>query len=166
MELIAVLENPNYIMNIGNVIRNINGLGVDKLYVIDGLKRLDDNPDLIKRRKSLLKHSSGAVQFTHIERFDTSKLCLEILAQKGFTSIGTAPIALGKKNHFLHESKLDQPKLAIWFGDEANGLTNEVLQQCEFCLTIEMAGQVESLNLGTTTGIVLYEAIKQRKIKK
>jgi tRNA (guanosine-2'-O-)-methyltransferase len=64
----------------------------------------------------------------------------------------------------LEKSNLKQPKLAIWFGDEANGLSNEILRQCEFCLTIEMLGKVESLNLATTTGIVLYEAIKQRKV--
>jgi tRNA (guanosine-2'-O-)-methyltransferase len=91
MELIAVLENPNYVMNIGNVIRNVNGLGVDKLYVIDGLKRLESDIELLKERKTLLKHSSGAVKFTDIKRFDTSQECFELLNEKGFISVGTSP---------------------------------------------------------------------------
>lgn len=62
MPLIAILENPNYIINIGHVIRNVNGLGIDALYVVDGLHRLEEDPELIRTRKSLLKHSSGAVQ--------------------------------------------------------------------------------------------------------
>lgn len=71
-ELIAVLENPNYIMNIGNVIRNVNGLGVDKLFVIDKLKRLEDNLEEIRERKSILKNSNGAVKWTLVKRFDTT----------------------------------------------------------------------------------------------
>ncbi|MGK4569392.1 TrmH family RNA methyltransferase [Flavobacterium sp. 3HN19-14] len=164
MELIAVLENPNYIINIGNVIRNVNGLGVNKLYIIDGLNRIDRDPDILKERKSLIKHSSGAVRHTNIERFDTSQECLDFLSKNNFTSIGTSPAASCAKNYHLHESNLTYPKLAIWFGDEANGLTETVLKQCQFCLRIEMTGKVESLNLATTTGIVLYEAVKQRKL--
>ena len=162
MELVAVLENPNYIMNIGNVVRNVNGLGISKLLVVDGLKRLENELELIQKRKSLIKHSSGAVQSTEIVRFDSSKECLDFLSANGFVSVGTAPIAKHQQSFYLHESKLDQEKLAIWFGDEANGLTDTVLQQCDFCLTIKMNGKVESLNLATTTGIVLYEATKQR----
>lgn len=163
MELIAVLENPNYIMNIGNVIRNVNGLGVDSLYVVDGLKRLENDEELIRGRKTLIKHSSGAVKFTKIRCFDTLEECLEELKKNGFISVGTSPHSSAGKNYLLEKSDLTQPKLAIWFGDEANGLSKEVLKQCEFYLTIEMLGKVESLNLATTTGIVLYEALRQRK---
>lgn len=163
MELIAVLENPIYIMNIGNVIRNVNGLGVNSLYVIDGLKRLENDEAVIRERKTLIKHSSGAVKFTKIKRFDTIEDCFEELNKNGFVSVGTSPHSDSGKNYILEKSNLTQPKLAIWFGDEANGLSKEVLKQCEFYVTIEMLGKVESFNLATTTGIVLYEAVKQRK---
>lgn len=160
-ELIAVLENPNYILNIGSVIRNVNGLGVDRLYVIDGMKRLEDDPEALRRRRTLLKHSSGAVQWTDIRRFDTSRQALDVLKKDGFISVGTSPHR--SKGMSLHESDLRHPRLAIWFGSEANGLSPEVLAACDFCVSVEMAGRVESLNLATTTGIVLYEAIRQRK---
>lgn len=163
MELIAVLENPNYIINIGHVIRNVNGLGVDKLYVVDGLKRLEDDLEVLRNRKSLLKHSSGAVQFTNIRRFDTAQDCMAQLEADGFVSVATSPHQLGKQHFLLHQSRLDQSKLAIWFGAEANGLSETILNGCEFCVTIPMAGGVESFNLATTTAIVLYEAVKQRR---
>ncbi|MFT3793672.1 TrmH family RNA methyltransferase [Flavobacterium sp.] len=163
MELIAVLENPNYIINIGHVIRNVNGLGVDKLYVVDGLKRLEADLEALRNRKSLLKHSSGAVQFTDIRRFDTSQDCFDSLQADGFVSVATSPHRVGKQHFVLHQSRLNQPKLAIWFGEEANGLSDLALERCEFCVTVPMAGGVESFNLATTTAIVLYEAVKQRR---
>lgn len=69
----------------------------------------------------------------------------------------------GKQSVFLHEADLTEDKLAIWFGDEANGLSNLVLDQCDFCLTVEMPGNVESFNLASTTAMVLWEAVRQRK---
>jgi tRNA (guanosine-2'-O-)-methyltransferase len=163
MPIIAVLENPIYVINIGHVMRNICALGITKLYVVDQLKRLDDDPEALKKRKSLLKHSSGAAQFIDVRRFDTSKDCLDKLSKDGFVSIATSPEAKGKKHALLHESDLTPTNLAIWFGNEANGLTDETLERCESCISIEMDGNVESFNLGTTTGIVLYEAFRQRK---
>lgn len=162
-ELIAVLENPNYIMNIGAIIRNINGLGVDKLFVIDGLNRLEDNIEELRQRKSLLKHSNGAVKWTSVERFDTVEQCFEFLDKNDFISVGTSPHNICKKQVILSESNLTSPRVAIWFGDESKGLSEEVVSKCEFCLTIKMRGKVESLNLSITTGIVLYEAVKQRE---
>ncbi len=163
MELIAVLENPIYVINIGHVIRNIVGLGIDKLYIVDAHKRLESDGDLLKKRKTLIKHSSGAVQHAHITRFDSTEACMQHLSVNGFTSVGTSPESSQKRSYLLHKSDLTAPKLAIWFGDEANGLTTTALNECDYCLTIEMSGNVESFNLATTTGIVLYEALRQRK---
>lgn len=162
-ELIAVLENPNYIMNIGNVIRNVNGLGVDKLFVIDKLKRLEDNLEEIRERKSILKNSNGAVKWTFVKRFDTTEKCFEYLEENDFVSLGTSPHNICNNQVDLMKSDLTFPKLAIWFGEESRGLSEVAVKRCKHCLTIEMIGKVESLNLSTTTGIVLYEAVKQRK---
>ncbi len=41
--LIAVLEDPNEIINIGTVIRNVNALGVEKAYVVDPRRALPDD---------------------------------------------------------------------------------------------------------------------------
>jgi len=54
-------------------------------------------------------------------------------------------------------------KLAIWFGSESRGITDLAVEHSELCVSIPMFGMVESLNLGTTSGIVLYEVTKQRR---
>jgi tRNA (guanosine-2'-O-)-methyltransferase len=49
--LVAVLENPTDVKNIGTVIRNVNALGVEKIYVVDPRRSLpDDWQDLRERR--------------------------------------------------------------------------------------------------------------------
>ena len=54
--LIAVLENPKNINNIGTAIRNINALGVEKIYVVDERKLLPDDWQQMRERKSLQHH--------------------------------------------------------------------------------------------------------------
>ncbi|CAG5083504.1 TrmH family RNA methyltransferase [Parvicella tangerina] len=160
--LVAVLENPNYIRNIGTVIRNVNALGVDALLVVDNLNRLDADISELRQRKSLLKYSNGAVKWTNVKRFETVEQCFSFLEEHQFVSVGTSPHHICNKQVKLSDSKLAHQRLAIWFGEESKGLSEEVAEGCEYCLTIEMKGRVESLNLSTTTGIVLHEAVRQR----
>ena len=42
-------------------------------------------------------------------------------------------------------------------------ISKEAIDNSEFCVNIPMSGIIESLNLGSSTGIVLYEVIKQRR---
>ena len=161
-KLVAILENPNYIINIGTVVRIINALGVDELLVVDGQKRLEDNLEKIRQRKSILKHSNGAIKYTEVKVFETSENCFKYLNENGFTSIGTSPHPICKKQISLTESDLTIPKLAIWFGEEANGLSEYSISNCDYCLNIPMRGKVESLNLSSSLSIVMYEALRQR----
>ncbi|PWJ43008.1 TrmH family RNA methyltransferase [Sediminitomix flava] len=162
--LIAVLEEPNFIMNIGNVIRNVNALGVEKLYVVDSKKRLEDNLEEMRKRKSLLKHSVSAIKWTEVNRFNSTEECLQQLEKDHYTSVVTSPYIKGKKNAILHEGVYTQEKLAVWFGNESDGISNLAIEKSELCIQMEMFGQVDSLNLATSTGIVLYEITKQRRL--
>lgn len=60
--LIAVLENPSDIMNIGSVIRNANAMGVEKVYIVDPHKKLPDDWEELRERRSLSKTSVSAVK--------------------------------------------------------------------------------------------------------
>ncbi|WP_410176351.1 TrmH family RNA methyltransferase [Rickettsia hoogstraalii] len=54
-------------------------------------------------------------------------------------------------------------KLAVWFGNERVGISKTAVERSSFCINIPMYGIIESLNLGTSSGIVLYEIAKQRR---
>ena len=162
--LIAVIEDPSDVRNIGTVIRNVNALGVEKAYVVDPKNRLPDDWQVMRERKSLSKSSVSAIKWSFVKRFDSTVACLEHLARKGFVSVVTSPHVKGKKNVILHEADYSKyTKLAVWFGNESRGISDKAVEHSEMCISIPMFGMIESLNLGTTSGIVLYEITTQRR---
>lgn len=162
--LLAVIEDPVDIRNIGTVIRNANALGVEKVYVVDPRRSLPDDWQEMRTRKSLSQTSVSAVKWTFVKRFDSSEACLDHLKNQGYVSMVTSPHVKGRTNLYLHESDFTQhTKLAIWFGNESRGISDIAVERSEACIAIPMFGMIESLNLGTSSGIVLYEVAKQRR---
>lgn len=161
--LIAVIEIPNDIKNIGTIIRNVNALGVEKTYIVDSRKALPDDWEEMRERKSLSKTSVSAIKWSFVKRFDSTEDCLAHLERNRYVSVVTSPHVKGKKNVILHEGDYTHPRLAVWFGNESRGISELAVQRSEMCVSIPMFGMIESLNLGTTSGIVLYEITKQRR---
>ena len=162
--LIAVIENPKDIRNIGTVIRNVNALGVEKTYIVDPRKALPDDWHDMREKRSLSKTSVSAVKWSFVRRFDSTEDCLAHLQRNRFKSIVTSPHVKGKRNVVLHEADYTTyTKLAVWFGNESRGISELAVEHSDMCVSIPMFGMIESLNLGTTSGIVLYEVTKQRR---
>lgn len=162
--LIVVIENPEEIRNIGTVIRNVNALGVEKAYIIDPRKTLPDDWHEMRDRKGLSKTSVSAIKWSFVKRFDSTEECIAHLQKNNFVSMVTSPHVKGKTNAILDEVDYTvYAKLAIWFGNEGTGISDLAVEHCEMCIGIPMFGMIESLNLGTSSGIVLYEITKQRR---
>lgn len=162
--LIAVLENPTDLRNIGAVIRNVNALGVEKVYIVDPRRSIPDDWQDLRSRKTVSKTSVSAVKWTFVKRFDSTDECFDHLEAMRFRSIVTSPHVKGKTSIFLHEGDYTvHDKLAVWFGSEATGISDRAVARSEMCVSVPMFGMIESLNLGTSSGIVLYEVAKQRR---
>lgn len=162
--LIAVLEEPSNYKNIGTVIRNVNALGVEKAYVIDSRNLLPNDWHEMRQTKSLSEISASAIKWSFVKKFASTEDCLVHLKRKGYASLVTSPHLKGRRNVVLHEGDYtNYSKLAIWFGNETRGISEAAIESSAGCINIPMYGLIESLNLGTTTGIVLYEVTKQRR---
>ena len=162
--LIAVIECPTDVKNIGTVIRNANALGVEKVYVVDPRRSLPDDWQELREQKSVSKTSVSAVKWTFVKRFESTDECFDYLESKNFRSVVTSPHVKGKTSIFLHEGDFTvHHKLAVWFGSEAMGISDRAVERSDMCVCIPMFGMIESLNLGTSSGIVLYEVTKQRR---
>ena len=161
--LIAVIEDPSDIKNIGTVIRNVNALGVEKAYIVDPRQALPEDWLDMREKKSLSSTSGSAIKWSFVRRFDSTEVCLEHLEHNRYVSLVTSPHLKGQKNVILHEGDYTQAKLAVWFGNETRGISDLAVKRSEMCVSIPMFGMIESLNLGTTSGIVLYEITKQRR---
>ena len=55
------------------------------------------------------------------------------------------------------------PKLAVWFGNESIGVSDDAILNSDLCIQINMFGMIESMNLATCTGIVLHTITNQRR---
>lgn len=162
--LIAVIENPDDIRNIGTIIRNVNALGVEKAYVVTSQKHLPDSWEEMRTKPKLSNISASAIKWSFVKIFKDTESCLVHLEKNGFISAVTSPHMKGRENVVLHEHDYTKyKKLAVWFGNEGTGISKAAVERSKLCINIPMYGIIESLNLGTSSGIVLYEITKQRR---
>lgn len=152
--LVCVLENPKTVANIAGVIRSVNALGVSKLYVIDPMR--------VYARESVNSLSVGSARWTFVRVFDSTSSCIRLLRERGYTSVGTSPHCIDKRNVDLGSGRFTDRKLAVWFGNESHGLSSEAIDSCDRCVQIPMRGMVESYNLASSAAIVLYTVANQR----
>jgi tRNA (guanosine-2'-O-)-methyltransferase len=118
----------------------------------------------MRSRSKLHAVSASAIKWSFVKKFATTEDCLTHLQKNGFISIVTSPHTKGRKNVVLHEADYTKfRKLAVWFGNEGVGISAMALEHSQLCVNIPMFGIIESLNLGTSSGIVLYEIGKQRR---
>ncbi len=160
---VCVLENPDDIVNIAATLRNVSAFGVEKLYVIGGTKILNDF-ESSRKNKHLTKLSVGANKWVFVKQFDTTRECIAHLKKNLYTIAVTSSHKKDIKNTDIYEGTFTQKRLAVWFGNETKGVTDEAIESADLCIQIPMGGIVESLNLGTSTGIVLsyigYQRLK------
>lgn len=161
---ICVLENPTDIVNIGSTIRNISAFGVEKLYVVSGARNILHDFESSRTNKRLTNISVGANKWVYVKYFNSASKCISHLRKNLYTIAVTSSHEKGKKNINLYEAEFTQKRLSVWFGNESKGISEEAVNNADMCIYIPMGGIVESLNLGTSTGIILsyigYQRLK------
>ncbi len=93
--LIAVIEHPDDIQNIGTIIRNVNALGVEKAYVVTDRMLLPDEWRDMRTKSKLSAISASAIKWSFVRKFKDTDSCIDHLDKKGFASIVTSPLNLG-----------------------------------------------------------------------
>lgn len=151
-DLRVVLEGVTITHNASAVIRTCDAAGV--LYV--DIISASDEPLIINKAIS-----TRAEKWVEIHRHSSPASCLLPLKKKGYRIAATY---LGEKAIPYTELDYARP-LAIVFGSESEGVSEETLALADDRVMIPMVGMVQSLNLSVSVGIILYEAIKQRKAK-
>jgi len=81
--LIAVIEEPDDIRNLGTIIRNVNALGVEKAYVVSSKNWLPDDWQDMRSRSKLHAVSASAIKWSFVKKFATTEDCLTHLQKNG-----------------------------------------------------------------------------------
>lgn len=160
---ICVLENPTDIVNIASTLRNVSAFGVEKLYIV-GSKNIVRDFESSRSNKRLTNLSVGANKWVFVKYFNTINECILHLRKNLYTIAVTSSHKKGEGTIDLYEGTFTQRRLAVWFGNESKGISDEAVDNADMCIQIPMGGIVESLNLGTSTGIILsfigYQRLK------
>ena len=141
------IEDPH---NLGSIIRTAETVGVHGI-IIPKRRAASVN-------STVSKVSCGAVEHVKIARVTNLSDEINKLKEKGLWICGTDI----NTNTYYYDQDLTGP-IAIVIGNEGNGISEKVKKNCDFLVKIPMKGKVSSLNASVSTGIIVYEALKQRK---
>ena len=95
-----------------------------------------------------------------IARVNNINETIKYLKEQGVWICGTD----GEAKTYYYNQDLTGP-LGIVIGNEGSGMSDKVTKNCDFLVKIPMKGKVTSLNASVSTGIIVYEAVKQRNLK-
>ena len=140
------IEDPH---NLGSIIRTAETAGVHGI-IIPKRRAASVN-------STVNKTSAGAVEYMKIARVTNITDAIEELKNAGLWICGTAV----DTDKYYYNQDLTGP-LGIVIGNEGKGISEKVKKNCDFLVKIPMKGNIESLNAAVSTGIVVYESVKQR----
>ena len=151
--LTVLLENVHDPHNIGAVMRSCDSVGIQRLYV------LYTEPHLNQERLVLGKRTSaGTRKWLDIHFYTEVEACFEAVRQRYDTILCTH---LGETSKDLYDLDLTA-STALVFGNERDGVSQEVLKHTDGNFLIPQMGMAESLNISVACAVTLYEAFRQR----
>ncbi len=143
--LLDAIQDPG---NLGAILRTAEAAGVGDVWL--GAGTVDPyNPKVVRS-------AMGSLFRSRIRRVDLREAIPE-LKEQGYWVVGTNPRA--ERVHFdCHYPK----RTAILLGNEGRGISAEIDSLVDDRVRIPMPGQVESLNVSVTAGILLFELLRQK----
>lgn len=147
--LILILDRITDVRNFGAISRSAACAGVDFI-IIPYRGAAQINADAIKT-------SAGALHRIKVCKEDNLKTTIDYLKEYNIQIIACHE----KTDKLIYDADLKQAT-AIIMGSEENGISGEYLKRSDMQIKIPMVGEIASLNVSVATGIVLFEAIRQR----
>jgi 23S rRNA (guanosine2251-2'-O)-methyltransferase len=144
--LLDGIEDPH---NLGAIIRSCECAGVDGVFIPEhraaGLT------------ETVTKTSAGAVEYVRVARVTNLGPLIEELKERGIRVVGVE--GDGETNYT--DCDFTAP-LALVMGSEGKGIRRLLREKCDALVSIPMRGRLNSLNVSVATGVVLFEALRQR----
>ena len=146
MVLLDGIEDPH---NLGAIIRTAECAGATAVVVPERRSA--------HVTETVVKTSAGATEHLPVARVQNLSKFIEALKRLSFWVVGVDPEA--KLNYTDYDYS---GRLALVFGAEGHGLHRLVQDKCDVTVRVPMHGQIQSLNVSVTVGVVLFEAVRRR----
>jgi 23S rRNA (guanosine2251-2'-O)-methyltransferase len=149
--MLLVLDGIQDPQNLGSICRSAEAAGVAGL-LLPKHRAAEITP-------AVAKASAGAVEHLRVAMVSSVAQALERLKQEGYWTIGLAGEA-----DLDYDRARYQGRIALVVGSEGEGLHRLVRERCDELVRMPMLGRVTSLNAAVAASIVLYEAVRQRRL--
>ncbi|RLC52756.1 MAG: TrmH family RNA methyltransferase [Candidatus Cloacimonadota bacterium] len=149
--LYLILDNLRSSFNVGSIFRTAECFGVKEI-LLCGYTATPENPKVIKT-------AMGTTEFVSWQHFPSTEKAIIFLKEKGVTVF-----ALETTTKAKNIAKIIFPKSsALLLGNEALGISKEILDLADDVVSIPLNGWKNSLNVGVTAAIACYEVSRQWK---
>lgn len=153
-KITVVIEDFYQPHNASALLRTCDCFGIQDVHIIEHKHKFEVIPDIVR----------GASKWLTVKRYNSAyenptTTCLNSLKDLGYEIIGTQPDAMDEN---LEELSLQQP-IAIMFGREKTGLSDQAISLCDRFMKVPMYGFTESLNVSVCAGIILHHLVWKLK---
>lgn len=144
------VEDPH---NLGAILRSAECAGVEGVFIPErraaGLT------------ETVVKSSAGATEHVRLARVTNINRLIDDLKERNIWVVG----ASGDAGTDYTEWDWKQPT-ALVLGSEGRGLSRLTAEKCDVLVRIPLAGRIGSLNVSVAAGVILFEAVRQRRRNK
>ena len=148
--VVAVLDNIRSAMNVGSVFRTADAFAIEKI-IICGISATPPN-------REITKTAIGATESVVWEYIENVSDAIAQLKNDGYIIAG---IEQTDASVLLTDYTFNTEKIAVVFGNEVDGVSDEVINELDVCIEIPQFGTKHSLNVSVCAGIVLWELAKK-----
>lgn len=147
-----VLENVFDPHNISAVMRTCDAVGIQEIYIL--------NTKIPRHKKWGFKSSSSAKKWLTVHQYENAEECFSSL-RKRYSSLLTTHLA----DDAVSLYQVDFTKsIALIFGNEHNGVSDEIRTLADGNFIIPQVGIIQSLNISVACAVTLYEAFRQKNL--
>jgi tRNA (guanosine-2'-O-)-methyltransferase len=148
----VVMENIQDPHNISAVMRTCDAIGIQDIYIL--------NTKIARYKSWGFRSSSSAAKWLTVHQFTDASECFEALRKK-YALIYTTHLSGDSRS--LYEIDFTA-SVALVFGNEHDGVSEDIIKMADGSFTIPQAGIIRSLNVSVACAVSIYEAYRQKKL--
>lgn len=143
--IIVVLDSVRSALNIGSVFRTADAFAIKEI-ILCGISATPPSREITKTAIG----ATESVKWSYEKNIEDT---VQQLKADGYLIVG---IEQTDNSVFLQDFEHSQEKLAVIFGNEVDGISDEILDDLDMCIEIPQFGTKHSLNVSVCAGIVLW----------
>jgi 23S rRNA (guanosine2251-2'-O)-methyltransferase len=147
--IFVLCDNIRSIYNVGSIFRTSDAALIEKLY-LTGYTPYPPRPEIEK----VALGSTGSVPWEYV------KDSLEVILSLKNNGIKIACLEITTDSKQYHEITGNDFPVCLILGNELSGVSNEIIEKCDFSLEIPQYGYKHSMNVSVAYGIAVYELVR------